>query len=252
MIKINFLSFLFFTFTSIFYLTDDLKSQHYKVWFLDSNFENCGITAIGYSKRSFMGDTAALSYALLNACQNFIRNNSMRVIGQLYYWSTEIGTALMETNISFWYDTSYVEKCKKETKVIDTMISENIVAVLISDTDCLDVKNFKETKQINQFSKPNWLEKIPSDDNFIYAVGVSPEYYNEISSWLTSENEAIKSLAFQYYSQINALIKKEDQTGEIIKSEKTEVNLRDLRVIARWRDKEQKIFYTLIRMPKPK
>lgn len=241
---------LFITFLVL--LFDNIYSQTYKVWFLNSEFENCGITAMGFSKRSYYSDTAAFRIAFLNACENFVRNENSYFIGGQAFWSTEMGTAWMGNNFQLIYDTSRIEVIKDKLIVIDTLISENFVAVLVSDCECSLPNELKQIKTLNYFRKPTWIDQIPSDEKFIYALGISPEYYNEINSWISSEKEAIKSLAFQFKFSINALLKKENITGEIIKEEQTEVNLKNLQVVGRWRDSNQKIFYTLIRMPKPK
>jgi hypothetical protein len=140
-------------------------------------------------------------------------------------------------------------KARSNLKVFDAFVTSGFVAVLCGDSTCAVDPSLRTLVQIRSLAPP-WTESIPRDEQFVYAVGMAPEYYYELSSWQEAEHSARLNLARNIFTQIKALQKVGGNEGQEIRNEEMAVTLKHQQIVARWRDSKQKIFYVLIRMPK--
>jgi hypothetical protein len=124
-----------------------------------------------------------------------------------------------------------------------------MTVVLLGNSDFPIDENLKLRSQFQNTIPPKWTESPPNDENYFYAVGISPEYYYEISSWKEAEKLARRNLARSVYIEIKSLQKGARQFQEIT-NENLEMDLHNIQVVSRWRDIEEKLFYVLIKMPK--
>lgn len=222
--------------------------QSYPSWFLNQGSIKCGSAVVGYASPSFYRDSS-ISQAAHNAAVNVGRLQMTHISGGQAFWSTEGGTYWMGTSIREEFDTTAAVKALSSQKVLDAFVTLEFVAVLCGDSTCVVDPSLRSTMQIRALAPP-WTESIPRDEQFVYAVGMAPEYYYELSSWQEAERAARLNLARNVYTNIKALQKVSGREGQEIRNEEMAVTLKQQQIVARWRDPRQKIFYVLIRMPK--
>lgn len=226
-----------------------LIAQSYKAWFLNPLDYGCGNTVIGYSNRSYYGDTSAIKNAFLNACENYLKQHQVYFSGGQAFWTTEAGTYWMGNSFTEEIDTSIVYTTVSTLKIIDTLITPDFVAVLVSDQSC-EGKFDNISQNINSLKTPVWITSIPYDNRFFYSVGLAPSYYHERSSWEEAEKIARRNLASNVSSKMKSLEKKSSLEYQEIMNEDIAVILKNCQIIGRWRDLKKNIFYVLMRMPK--
>lgn len=228
----------------IFLLPAIVHSQCYPKWFLHQGRLSQS-SAVGYSKSSFYPDSS-ISIAVLNGIENFARQVNVSIAGGQAFWTTEIGNIWLGSDIHETFDSARIEL--NSYNVLDTSHCRNITLILISQGDNNFDSSLKELECINDSLKPSWINNIPSDPNYLYATGIAPEYYYEISSWREAERNVRLSLARQINVQIKSLQKMTKYEGQDIKTEEIVVMLNDLEVMERWRDQNKKFYYVLMRM----
>lgn len=222
--------------------------QSYPNWFLNQGTITCGLAAVGYASPSFYRDSS-ISQAAQNAAVNVGRLQMTHISGGQAFWSTEGGTYWMGANFREEFDTLATVRALRSQKVLDSFVTSGFVAVLCGDSTCAGDPSLRMLTEIRS-PAPLWTESIPRDEQFVYAVGMAPEYYYELSSWQEAERAARLNLARNVFTQIKALQKVGGREGQEIRNEEMAVTLKYQQIVARWRDPKEKIFYILIRMPK--
>ncbi len=225
-------------------LSSLVSSQSYPYWFLYPSKANCGDATVGYSVSGYYDDSIAVA-ALENGCENYAKNNLSIIKGGQGFWSTEMGTFWMGSDIYISYDTLLAIYAKEKLKQIDTFSNGRLSAVLIAETEC---EYPSDIIDITKTSKPNWIEELPQFNEYLYSVGLSQGYYYESSSWKKAEDNARIELARLFLTKISALSKKDSNEGQVIKEENIDVKLTNVGVTQRWVDVSNNIFYVLIRM----
>jgi len=233
----------------ILYLSTVVSAQEYKLWFLEQGSLNCTDTAVGYAKRSYYNDSTAIIIATQNAYKNFVVQNRVNISGEQAFWTTEIGNAWMGSDIKEVYDTNRSSIISRNVILLDRMLSNDFVAILISDRECELSPLNKFVVSINSLMRPAWVDIKPQESDYYYAVGIAPEYYYESNSWMEAEKRARLNLARILYTKIESLQKKNIGTQEI-KKEKLSVELKEITFVARWKDEIKKICYVLNKIPK--
>lgn len=230
------------------YVVNAAYGQSYPNWFLNQGAITCGSAAVGYASPSYYRDSS-ISQAAQNAGVNLGRLQVSHISGGQAFWSTEAGTYWMGANFREEFDTVAAVKALGSQKVLDSFVASGFVAVLCGDSTCAVDPSSRTLMQIRSLA-PSWTESIPRDEQFVYAVGMAPEYYYELSSWQEAERAARLNLARNVFTQIRALQKIGGREGQEIRNEEMAVTLKHQQIVARWRDPKQKIFYVLIRMQK--
>lgn len=227
-------------------------AQIYKGWFINQSEVNCKMVSVGYAEHSYFRDTAAVKRAFISACRNFVMDKSTKIKGSEAFWVTGIGTYDMGNNFKGIYDTSRVKYYEKKFVVLDTLNEGGFVSVLAGNRGCKPNMHIFKRENMDSLKAPSWIENPPKSDEYDYSVGASPAYYYEKSSWLEAENSARLKLAFSISMNIESLQMMNFDNGisQSIENESITVNLHNLKVISRWKDKKNDIFYVLIRMSK--
>lgn len=222
--------------------------QSYPGWFLNPSEIECEKIAVGFANPSFYPDSAA-SYAIRNGYENFVRQNRTEIKGGQAFWNTEAGMYWMGSSFTERFDSTRIDRAASSLLPVDTLATEHFVAVLLADPGCRLENQSGNHQSPVDLPEPSWIEGPPRDRSYDYAVGLAPEYYYESSSWREAEMLARRNLARTVYTKMQVLQKIGAQGQEIL-NEEVSVVLRNLEVVSRWRDSEDKIFYVLIRMPK--
>lgn len=229
------------------WLAQSTQAQVYPPWFLDQQRTQCGPTVVGYAHASFYPDSSA-AQAIRDGSERWARLRQTVVEGGQAFWSTEIGTAWMGSSIQEHFDTTSVAQALTSLAPLDTLFSEGLVAVLLGEPGCVLAPSLRRREAIERVSAPEWTERLPQEPGVVYAVGVAPQYHYEMSSWDEAEQRARLNLARTMNVKVKELQKVGVDTQEI-KNEELSVILRDVQLVARWRDVKEKVFYVLARMP---
>ena len=229
-------------------MVQDCLAQVYPKWFLNQLALGCQKTAVGYANPSFYPDSSA-ARAFRDGCETYVRQMQTNLFGGQAFWSTEIGTIWMGSDFSEQFDSVAVANAVNHLQALDTLFTNSFVAVILSNSDCLLDMSIRERQSVCSLPFPTWLEAIPTDEEYYYAVGLAPEYFYEKSSWTEAERMARRNLARVVYIDVKAL-RKISGEGQEIRLEELSVTLQSIQTVARWRDIENRIFYVLVRMPK--
>lgn len=229
-------------------LAGSLQAQNYPIWFLNPTLIHCNQFIIGIAEKSYLSDSA-VSYAIRNGIKQQNINNGIAIQAETSYWGTEAGKYCLwkkyeEIPCGKIFDNQDFQKSKK--KIFE---NEDLVFVLLVDTFCEVLGSGSQSIDIKKVSPPLWVEHIPESPNYWYAVGIAPKYYYETSSWFQAEQEARKYLAFSKGISISD-VTKVSGAGESQQVLEVNVKLNNVEVVARWRNKENDLFYCLLRCPK--
>ena len=223
-------------------------AQEYPRWFLNPSDLPCQDIVAGYAKPSFHLDSS-VNQAVLSGAEIYIKYSNSHLTGGEAYWSTEAGVAWMGSEITLQYDSAAVAVTAVTLQPIDTVYSQDLVIVLLSKGHCELDKRSRKRVAIKDLDTPSWINSIPQDGRYLYAMGQAPKYYYEISSWIEAEERTLKSLAKSIGVEVQAM-QKVSQAGQEIRHETYSVSLCDVQTVARWWDLNDGVFYVLLRMPK--
>ena len=149
------------------------------------------------------------------------------------------------------YDSSLIDFYQSTLKVIIAFVDKQKTIVLAGDSStCALTELLKEIVHIETIKQPEWVETIPSNPSYYFGVGSSEEYYYESSSWQRAEQNAFMSLARTSHSSVVSMQKKSAVESQDLFNEDINVELRNIEIVARWRDINKKIFYVLARTKK--
>lgn len=224
------------------------RAQEYPGWFLYQGEIPCNSLVVGFSNISYYPDSSA-SHAIANGWELFARQQWTRVYGGQAFWSTEIGTFWMGADFQEQFDSTAIETARSLLVPLDTLFLQNMTAVLLASPDCTPGSIHPTLLPIRDLKPPGWIEDLPTDHRYLYAVGISPEYYYEKSSWMQAEKMARRNLARSLLIQIKAMQKMARQ-GQEVRQEQVSVTIHQVQTVARWRDLKKRLFYVLLRMPK--
>ena len=222
--------------------------QTYPRWFLNPVELGCERVIVGFASPSYYTDSA-ISRAVKNARENFARQQSSRIEGGQLFWATEAGTYWMGADFTEQYDTAASETALTLLAPVDSLATKNVTLCLLIDQGCQPDRRFLQRVAIRP-EAPSWTETLPEDSKYLYAVGLSTEYYYEVSSWLEAERMGRRSLARSVVVALASLQRVNDHEGHDLRREQVSVSLSNIEVVARWRDFQKKIVYVLLRAPK--
>ena len=220
---------------------DDFR---YPLWFLNQGELKCSSCAVGYAAASIYPDSA-FKVAYQNALMNYSLSQNVSISGGQAFWSTETGTAWMGNDFTESGDS--VEPAALRT--MDKYEGKGFVLVLAGAADFKLEDGFRGVISAGEVPPPVWTEKLPTGAEYLYAVGVAPEYFYEVSSWLEAEKSARRNVARSQFVRMKELQKYTRGDDQEMRTEELSLTLRNAQIVARWRDIKKKIFYVLTRSP---
>ncbi len=223
-----------------------ITAQVYPSWFLMKPDVSCKLF-VGIVKTGFYNDSS-YAVAFQKACENAVKYAQLKIFFDQVFISAVDKKYWADFTKQIEYDTSLIPYYLQSFSVIDSFQTKDITIVLAGDENCFFADNY--IKNIS-YNKPVWLNEIPKDNNYLYAIGLSPEYYYETSSWEAAENSALLELAKQKFLLINSeqFIEKGTFTDWIIdiQNETLLATLNNIEVIERWYDRKESTYHVLIR-----
>ena len=223
-------------------------SQDYPYWFLFEGEVGCGTTAVGIAQPSFSRDSAvALSFR--QGCGAFVQRSWVKISGGQGFWATEGGTYWMGADFTEEYDTAGTRAICSGLSGVDTIVTKDGVFVLVARTGCTVDGMKGKTSSIVGKAPPDWVERLPSEKGYSFAIGLAPTYFYETSSWAEAERAARRNLARGFHTELRSMQKLTSTEGQEVRQEELSVTLKNWRVVARWRDVNDGVFYVLIKAP---
>ena len=208
----------------------------YPQWFLTPPIDlSC---AVGYA-RSYFHRQSSIEQAIENAIDQLARQYQVDIVGgritidqvQVADFS-EVTPSALRKQVSNQYH------------VWATYETPQLLLVLIGNQK----RKLTTRKTLASQKKPGWLSNRPVNDGFIYGVGnCNPRYHPEIG-WQTAEKHARINLAVNLQAKIRHLGKYATDYNEQIASTEIEVRLKNIAVVARWYDIEDRSYHVLIRV----
>ncbi len=223
------------------------NAQIYPNWFLNQGNLSCKGAVVGYANNYFHQDSS-LAEAKRNGCWNYAVNQELQIDFKQAFWLTEGGNYWMGAKKNLNFDTSMVKLSESFLKVMDSFFTPNLVVILLTKKGCTSLKT--HYSNISQIPPPPWTTTTPSSSRNYFATGSSPHYYYEKDSWLKAEENAHFNLARQVFIKIQSLQKKSTRESQQITNEEVSVTLRNVQVMARWKNVKNNVYYVLIKMPK--
>jgi hypothetical protein len=221
-----------------------LPENVYPDWF----FESPAALSIGYSdERSYVD--SAIKSAAREAAVNYVKSQRVRIVGEQGMATFAVGKIPIGSTIKELYDENEAARLGESMVAVDLFLRGRTVTVLASPDSS---KTVTVSKRIDaaKTAKPSWVNIVPDKPGFMYSTGLAPVYYYENNSWREAERKARINLALSLYTKVKLLQKKVDnEYYREYSVEETNVTLRGMNVVSRWKDVKNRICYVLVRMP---
>jgi len=110
--------------------------------------------------------------------------------------------------------------------------------------------------EIEQITKPQWLDKdFFEDNNYYYGVGIYTSIGREADAWKTAEEHAIFNIVTNVAVQMHSLqlVLQDENQGDAVEEIsflKVKYLLRNIQVLERYPDRQDQLFYVLVRIAK--
>ncbi len=199
---------------------------------------------MGYSP-AYMNIKSSWQEAKDNGLLNLAKAYWVSIRGEQAFVSGERGTAYKGSTVSEEVDSTLLKMLKPKLTCLDSAQVGGMVIVLVSTKE-INVHN----RPISLKSEPTWIKKLPSNHDYDYARGVSPEYLHESNSWLEAERRARIQLAWGQKTKLQQLSRKSRDNLHQVTVESTGVTLREAQIVARWVDPGAGVHWVLARCPK--
>lgn len=230
------------------FVCEDVYSQYkeYPDWFLNPRKYKNLIIGIESDGKSAI-ENAALYYTAYKRCI---------VKGDLYFISDEDD---FKRQSDYFYETSTIdyEKNLKKLEAVDCFVNslinnKKICAFIINKTE-LSVSKYVNTGEIN---KPSWVDRGDSydDKDYFYGIGEYTSQGDENEAWLTAEEKSVFSIIKMKQMNITTLkySEKNEEDEYFVSASKLKLkhSLKDIEILERYPDFENKVFYVLSRVKK--
>lgn len=225
-------------------------TEVYPQWFLfPKDYPNL---IIGYTYNSMPAiDDAANMYYAYKECI---------VVGTLEIFEEEQSTELLKnSNYFYYFSPDSVAQLRDRLHPVDrfdisTFTGDQIYAYTV------DEAIVPEAERINGSSvpRPQWLnQSFFQDSDYYYGVGMYTAIGNENDAWKTAEEQAIFSILTALAVEVFKLrivskdtdLSRSSASMDEISFLKIKYLLRNIQILERFPDRENKLFYSLVRIP---
>lgn len=224
------------------------EAQLYPRWFLQQDQVHCRRNVVAVMKAPSLYADSAVALAFRTGCDLLAKYTNVNIKGGQAFWTTEAGVHSMGAQYTEVYDIELGDFFQSKLKVIDSFYDTKKTIVLTGDSaSCLLDESLRERVNIALVPRPQWVEELPSEQKALFGVGTSEEYYYESSSWQRAEHNAVMALARSTRSSLVSMQKRNSIESQDLFNEDVDVDLQNVRIVARWRDVKNKVFYVLAR-----
>lgn len=226
-------------------------TEIYPHWFLFPRENPNLITGYTYNGMQAIDDAANMFYAYKECI----------VVGTLEIYEQDTSDELLKnSNYFYYFSPDSVEQLRERLQPVDrfdvsTFTGDQIYAYTVDDTAAPN----SERIDGETLPEPDWLNKdFYQDSRFYYGVGMYTAIGNENDAWKTAEEQAIFSIlttlavevfkiriVSKNYSNLNTAVAMDE-----ISFLKIKYLLKNIQILERFPDRENKLFYVLVRIPK--
>lgn len=223
------------------------SAQEYPRWFLFPGETGCrgAITVIAPAPTYYRDSAVAAAFRI--GCDMAARYRSLHIVGGQAFWMTEAGAHSMGASFEQRYDTALTERNLTAMKVIATDIDKNRTLVLAGEGECGLDSLAGARLSMARVRQPKWVEEGMNDGRYQYGVGFSQEFFYDASSWQTAEKNAVMALARSVRTSVKSMQKRDAFEAQDVQDEQIDVTLRNITIVARWKDVKKKVYYVLAR-----
>ena len=225
-------------------------AQQYPKWFLFPGEVRCSPHITFITSPATYHSDSAIAEGFKLACDLLARYASMQISGGQTFWATEAGISSMGAKYEQHYDTLLAGEYLSTLKVLQSYIDKEKTLVLVGDSSCPVNDDLTSLLPLGIIKQPQWVEELPVEKGYQFGVGFSEQFYYEISSWQWAEKNSYMALARSTQVKMQSLQKQNTTEGQDIRNEEIDVYLRNVEIVARWKDVKKKIYYVLARMKK--
>ena len=222
------------------------RTKIYPSWFLATPGGENETYVVGYSRRfentakgyELARENAVLRLAMIKKAKIRLRYEHFQIAGKSR-WLPEYSDIEI--------DSINEDVAKANIKFIDSTIVGNMVLILAAKSNNTLTDNAKKSVSLSK-NKPEWLNKLPKNENTVYSIGTAPLYFYEHHSWQKAEENALKQLAMSVELRIRQARFSNQSVSRSWTETLSEVLLQNVRIIARWLDMKEKQCYVLAKM----
>lgn len=164
---------------------------------------------------------------------------------------------LKNSDYFYYYSLDSVESNKERFYPVDrfcisTLTEDFITAYTLDSAQAVEAPRL----ELQNIAAPEWLEKdFWEDEEFYYGVGIYTSTGGEPDAWKTAEEHAIFKILTNLAVEVHKL--RILGEGEIDKGKMEQISflkvkylLRDIKILERYPDRDNYLFYTKVRIPK--
>ncbi|MBC8234656.1 hypothetical protein H8E77_34365 [bacterium] len=220
--------------------------REYPQWFMRPPLSESTQWAVGYCSTYFRQEES-LAQAVQDGIHRLGQSLAVRVTGERIFLNDNLGWRLIGEKFEITVPEAVIEDAKERHKVVQTYVDKHLTLVLVSLSDAAEQLSLSNT-HAPMPDKPKWVEQPPQQPGYLYAQGHCDWYYHEEEAWEAAERNALISLALARQMKLRKWLTQWNEWTEAISTERTDVLLEGIQVVARWRDDKTKDHYVLIRM----
>jgi LPP20 lipoprotein len=195
-------------------------------------------------------------YALLSACRQISLYYGAYISYQKLIDENIIGT-VQKQQVDVVYDQDLALSFMDKLEVLKTDRDLDYFSALIK-FDGLAIPDYPRV-EIHPESKPGWINNPPDFEGYIIGVGVSGRRKNTYESWEMADKLALAEIANRISTNIQSGTATIERGGEstgmstsVIKSlTVSDVHIKGLYILSRWRDPDSRNYYSLAITGKP-
>ena len=221
------------------------SAQEYPTWFTQLPGDLSAPVAVGYAPASRQKDRA-LSAAVEDGLQRLARDISAKIRSEEGFAQVGGGLRFLGRIVDEEVEPALLRSLQSAHRILDSATVNGMTLVLLSrKQDDVRVGHARKAMSVR---KPAWIEEVPREKAYQFAVGVSRLYFHEESSWMAAEQSARLEMARGVLSRVQSLLRMHDGRIENVIVSETDVVLNNVQFVARWLDRENKACYVLCRM----
>lgn len=226
-------------------------TEIYPKWFLFPQEYPGLITGYTYNGMSAESDAANMYFAFKECI----------VVGTLEIFENELNDELLKNSNYFYYFSPDSVDSLRERLIptdrfdVSAFSRDQVFLYMLDETAAIDAPRVDS----NTLPVPSWIDKnFYEDQMYYYGVGMYTALGSENDGWKTAEEQAIFSILTTLSVQVHNIRVVSKNYENNMQSEalnqisflKIKYLLRNIEIVERYPDRENKLYYVLVRIPK--
>ena len=212
----------------------------YPQWFWQPPLDLSFSTAVGYALTGRYPEKA-VERAIDDAIESVAKSIRVHIHGKQVSTDWQLIPGFQEE-----IDVSVKEHVQEKHQVLAIYQDEVLAMAFVGLGTTSNISNHFTTASP---SPPDWLEKLPDQPRYIYALGQSYMGAYPGKAWTRAEGRARINLALAIESNISILKKLHRDFLKIITRTHINVTLTEIETVERWYDSQQRVCHVLLRIP---